>query len=227
MDVTQTTPTKVIARTSKSSDPRCRLCDKNKNGKHLYIYLEYTQCRGKKRTRTEDSPHLRYIYIYIHTQENDYLPKVICRVCAGFIEKMWNFRNLYQKNQVELRQNISIKRVSKFSPSSAKPPGKRQTFCSPERAVKQHLQFDVVPLQDITPKNVNARTHIEKSNTKSVYNKNTEYTVTRQLNEIHVGKLIHAVKSRHPIGIANVINKECPTIVMAGAWNCANKLCFR
>ena len=30
-----------------------------------------------------------------------------------------------------------------------------------------------------------------------------------------MGKLIHAVKSRHPIGIANVINKECPTIVMA------------
>ena len=80
---------------------------------------------------------------------------------------------------MELRQNISIKRVSKFSPSSAKPPEKRQTFCSPERTIKKHLQFDVVPLQDITPKNVNARTHIEKCNTKSVYNKNTEYTLSQ------------------------------------------------
>ena len=35
MDVTQTTPTKVIARISKSSDPLCRLCDKNINGKLL------------------------------------------------------------------------------------------------------------------------------------------------------------------------------------------------
>ena len=72
----------------------------------------------------------------------------------------------------------------------------------------------MVPLQDITPKNVNARTHIEISNTKSVHNKNTDF-VTRQLNEIHVGKLIHAVNSKHPIGIANVINKGCPTIVTA------------
>ena len=55
--------------------------------------------------------------------------------------------------------DISIKRVSKFSPSSAKPSEKRQTLCSPEMEIKKHLQFDVVPLQDITPKNVNARTH--------------------------------------------------------------------
>ena len=81
-----------------------------------------------------------------------------------------------QANQRELRQNVSIKRVSKFSPSSAKPPEKRITFCSSQRAIKKHLQFYVVPLQDITPKNVNAITH-KKSNTKSVYNKNTEYTV--------------------------------------------------
>ena len=153
MDVPQTTPTKVIARTSKSSDPLCQLCNKNIDVKHL---LRIYSVSGK-----EKGLELKILRTCgIHTQENDYLPKVICRVCAGFIEKMWNFRNLCQKNQVELRQNISIKRVSKFSPSSAKPPGKRQTFCSPERAIKQHLQFDVVPLQDITPKNVNARTHI-------------------------------------------------------------------
>ena len=92
----------------------------------------------------------------------------------------------------------------------------------------------MVPLQDITPKNVNAITHIEKCNTKSVYNKNKEYTVTRQINEIHVGKLIHAVNSKHPIGIANVINKECLTIVTAFKKlvlqemdTCVAKLCVR
>ena len=132
MDVTQTTPTNVIARTSKSSDPLCRLCNKNINGKHL---LRIYSVSGK-----EKGLELKILHTCgIHTQENDYLPKVICRVCAGFNEKMGNFQNLCQKHQVELRPNISIKRVSKFSPSSAKPPGKRQTFCSPERAIKKHL----------------------------------------------------------------------------------------
>ena len=107
MDVTQTTTTKVIARTSKSSDPLCRLCDKNINGKHL---LRIYSVSGK-----EKGLELKILHTCgIHTQENDYLPKVISRVCAGFIEKIWNFQNLCQKNQVELRQNISIKRVSKF-----------------------------------------------------------------------------------------------------------------
>ena len=70
------------------------------------------------------------------------------------------------------------------------------------------LLFWVEAIFSLVLLDYNARTHIEKSNTKSVYNKNTEYTVTRQLDEIQVGKLIHAVKSRHPIGIANVINKR-------------------
>ena len=103
----------------KSSDPVCQLCNKNINGKHL---LRIYSVSGK-----DKGLELKILHTCgIHTQENDYLPKVICRVCSGFNEKMWNFQNLCQKNQAELRQNISIKMVSKFSPSSAKPPGKRQ-----------------------------------------------------------------------------------------------------
>ena len=81
MDVTQTTPTKVIARTSKSADIcYAQLCNKNINEKHL---LRIYSVSGK-----EEGLELKILHTCgIHTQTNIYSTKSYLQSLQDLMKK--------------------------------------------------------------------------------------------------------------------------------------------
>ena len=73
--------------------------------------------------------------------ENDGLPQAVCRKCETFIQKMWNFRKNCQKNQIKLRQSVSLKRMYKS-------PIKKEDTEEPITQSRKRLSFK--PLLSLT-----------------------------------------------------------------------------
>lgn len=49
--------------------------------------------------------------------ENDGLANSICRRCKNFVNTMWKYRQMCQRSQLQKRENFSMKRCIKASPS--------------------------------------------------------------------------------------------------------------
>ena len=100
----------------------------------------------------------------IDVTERDVMPKVICRKCESFVNKMWNFRHNCQLSQLEIRQAISVKRMIK-SPGT-KPVKKQQTEEStdlkPQTSMfRRQLQFSKTPLVELPKTDVQPYRNIQ------------------------------------------------------------------
>lgn len=76
----------------------------------------------------------------IIVDEQDYLPKVICRKCVNYVNKMWEFRQKCQAAQMTLRQHFSVKRGNITSPCY-KPAVKRISVSSESKDYNSKRQL--------------------------------------------------------------------------------------
>ena len=106
------TPKKVYSRNIPVSQEFCRLCASPTEKSRL---INVFHKAGREKELKEKI--LRTTGVVI--QEGDVLPKAICRPCERKVSGNWSFRYKCQQNQINLRQNISVKRHFK-SPSDRK-----------------------------------------------------------------------------------------------------------
>lgn len=113
------TPKKIYHKTDLYSS--CRLCS-NSVSKSRLTHIFHKSGEGKNLARKVNTT------CGIEVNDSDPWPKVICRTCVNFVEKMWTYRRACQESQIKLRQNISIKRMH-LSPSSQKNASPQKELC--------------------------------------------------------------------------------------------------
>lgn len=153
----------------------------------------------------------------IDVNEADVLPAVICRTCMNFIEKMWTYRKKCQESQINLRNNIAVKRMH-LSPSGSKvenskiTPNSRKKLLFHTSKIENHVQIsDAMPDIQSTDKNQCTEEII---------------TLTDQ------SKIIEAVTNRETKVIAEVISKtpvmtKITNIIKRELETSSNNLCKR
>ena len=232
------TPKLVYARLNnkKGNGSCCRLCNSETEARHLlkiYSKSGVHKALQRKVSRT----------CGIDLSQNDGLPETICRKCENFVEKMWTFRQVCQKIQLELRQSFQIKRCLIMSPSFKQ---EQKRVAVEKHQVSPRKQLSFGPLKNITNNfqndkvnimsNIltNRSTPIVPSTIISVYNKDFNKIVNTPLNADQYRNMTNSINTKMPVEISNCIQKECPSVALAlkqtlleELKQSVNKLCRR
>ena len=212
------TPKKIYMSRVVSSS--CRLCGNFTNNSHLLrifsIYGKQKDLNVKIKCTTG-----------LDIQENDVLPKVVCRKCEAFVNKMWIFRHSCNQNQIKFRKKISVKRQH-FSPSSKENAPKCNTPNQSGTSPRKKLSF-LTPLEtSIVNVNVNVKNNnpeqqrfisvhhiqLKQISVKSVYTKKYDELVTKPLTPSELHKIENAVRTAQPLAIVSAI-ASCETTELA------------
>ena len=169
----------------------CRLC----GSADKRLYKIYTNI-GKEKKQL-DLKITKTCGITLHGNQS--FSSSICRNCETFVNKMWDFRQKCQQNQLKFHQNISIKRCLVLSPSTGKENKKHQSI-QPSSFVKKSLNFD----------------KSKDENTKSsVFGSSFDELVTTELTLNQCISISNAMNTRIPHTLGNVLFKECPAVTLA------------
>ena len=187
------TPKKVYPRSEITS--LCRLCKNPAPSKRLV--------RIFTKTGLEKDLQRRIVKCCgIVVEEQDVLPKSICRQCDLFISRIWEFRQQCNVNQVELRRTVSVKRLSS---SPLKPRENNRESEHTKTNSKKKLLFKKLP--SIEKENIESLQNLISTKTDSVYSRDYDSIVTLPITENSKETLHRAIDTCQPLAIAREMHK--------------------
>ena len=110
---------------------------------------------------------------------------------------MWTFRRSCQQAQIELRQQISIKRLNVLSPN-----------------IQENKKQPKKSKEDLSGCSSRKQLHFQNLNKNSVYNKDIDTIITTPFTSIEQDKIQCALNSKQPLALINVIS-TCHTAELA------------
>ena len=206
--MTEVTPKKIYPRKGTQNQSECRLCMKLSDNNYLIKILSKI---GKSKGLCEKIKRTCGINI----EETDFLPKVICRNCDKFIEKISNFHKTCQQTQFELRQNVSVKRMH-LSPgikTTKRHDASYETSEHREAQSKKRLPFGITPLKELNVNNTsNYHTQLPQNFVAiQPIGCDTNVQDENRIPTINYHKIGIALKTMQPAVIANAV-LETPSI---------------
>lgn len=150
---TKKTPQKVYRReAAELYSDYCRLCDTSTENRRLVRI--FSAAGNKKGLQTKI-----FKTCGVMIKEEDYLPKVICRKCGIFVDKMFEFIETCKTSQTTLNEHYGVKRGTLTSPPCNQPV--KRTCVLPEfkdSSTRRELGFSEVQTNQSLPSEVAAAT---------------------------------------------------------------------
>ncbi|XP_057312277.1 uncharacterized protein LOC130653781 [Hydractinia symbiolongicarpus] len=186
----------------------CRICAEETSAHHLTRIFSKS---GKEKSLH----HKIFRTCGLNVSEFELLPTTICLKCDRFINKMFDFQNNVQQQQIHLQQQTTVKRCAAFSPNQQSKPKKinikNENYPVQKNCFQSKKSLQFTPLLNITNE-----TDI-KSNTKILPKElgKTKQPQNDFITEDQEKKIITALQTRTIDIIITTIKNNCPKLIDA------------